>query len=40
MLNRQSQEEINAAKITIEKGYVPLPNFTGTVKLEAEKVYF
>ena len=32
--------EVKAAKVTIQKGYVPLPHFTGTVRIEAEKIYF
>lgn len=30
---------IKAAKITVEKGYVPLENYTGNVKIEAEKYF-
>lgn len=32
-------KNILAAKIVIEKGYAPLPNFTGKIKIEAEKVF-
>ncbi len=32
--------KIQAAKICIQKGYVPIQNYTGTVKIEAEKTYF
>ncbi|MBX9837127.1 dihydroneopterin aldolase [Silvanigrella sp.] len=32
-------KDIYAAKISIEKGYVPLKNFTGKVKIEAEKEF-
>lgn len=35
----ETYKEIYAAKISIEKGYVPLNNFTGKVKIEAEKEY-
>ncbi|MES2614793.1 MAG: dihydroneopterin aldolase [Bdellovibrionota bacterium] len=31
---------IKAAKILIEKGYVPLQNYTGIVKIEAQKEFF
>ena len=33
-------KDIYAAKIVIEKGYVPLHNYTGIVKIEAEKNYY
>ena len=33
-------KNIAAAKISIEKGYVPLKDFTGKVKIEAERNYF
>lgn len=32
-------KNIYAARITIEKGYVPLKEFTGRVKIEAQKDY-
>ena len=32
-------KDIYAAKISIEKGYVPLKNFTGKVKIDAEKEF-
>jgi len=31
--------EVLSAKIVIEKGYVPLENFTGKVRIEAEKEF-
>ncbi|KAB8029679.1 dihydroneopterin aldolase [Fluviispira multicolorata] len=31
--------KIAAARISIEKGYVPLHNFTGKIKIEAEKEF-
>jgi dihydroneopterin aldolase len=32
-------KNIKAAKIVVQKGFVPLKNYTGTVKIEAEKNY-